>query len=194
MNKELNRIALGMIKDRAEGKRVLALGAAMWVDAELLSSLKCESIRTDIIKSEGIDVVCDACSLPFPDESFGFILCRELIEHVPDDDTLLNEIYRVLKPGGWLYITTPNAFNVVPDGIYHLRGYSPISFLQLIERFHFEIVERKGSVPNLQNGLMSLTCLDTRVLKEFKQLAEIFDTWAESYYFGTQLMVLARKL
>lgn len=47
--------------------------------------------------------------LPFDDDSFDFVACIEVIEHVPDPDRLLSRIHRVLKPGGYLLITTPCA-------------------------------------------------------------------------------------
>ncbi|MBJ7328701.1 MAG: class I SAM-dependent methyltransferase [Solirubrobacteraceae bacterium] len=46
--------------------------------------------------------------LPFPDESFGFILANQVIEHVRRTDTFLREIRRVVKPDGVVCISTNN--------------------------------------------------------------------------------------
>lgn len=46
--------------------------------------------------------------LDFPDNMFDFIFAGEIIEHIYDTDFFVNEIKRVLKPGGILIITTPN--------------------------------------------------------------------------------------
>ena len=46
--------------------------------------------------------------LPFPDEFFDVIFCGEVIEHLFSPDTLMDEIVRLLKPGGYVLITTPN--------------------------------------------------------------------------------------
>ncbi len=47
---------------------------------------------------------------PYPDESFDTVVCGELIEHLPTDPMhLLGEVNRILKPGGHLLLTTPNA-------------------------------------------------------------------------------------
>lgn len=48
--------------------------------------------------------------LPFPDQEFDFVYCAEVIEHLFDTDLFFKEAHRVLKPGGYLYMTTPNLF------------------------------------------------------------------------------------
>jgi SAM-dependent methyltransferase len=47
-------------------------------------------------------------TLPFRSESFATIVAAEIIEHVFDTQRLVDELARVLQPGGWLAITTPN--------------------------------------------------------------------------------------
>jgi len=42
----------------------------------------------------------DALNIPFPDDSFDFVVCRHLLQAVPDAPQVLREIRRVLKPGG----------------------------------------------------------------------------------------------
>ena len=46
--------------------------------------------------------------VPLPDASADFLLCEEGIEHIPDQLSLLKEFNRTLKPGGTLFLTTPN--------------------------------------------------------------------------------------
>ena len=194
-SKNRNKIACSMIRNHWEGKDVLALGSAFWVDKELLEAIPCNSyLRTDLIQSEGIEVVCDAAELPFKDGSFDAILCRELIEHVPNDSALLYEIRRVLKSDGWLFITTPNGYNTPPDGQSHVRAYTPQLFIKALERWSFKVIDKRGNVPNIHHGLMRLSSAGQKpILDEFKTLAEIYDSMVESYYFGSELFVLARK-
>jgi len=47
--------------------------------------------------------------LPFPDAYFDGVILSEILEHVDDDVRGLQEVYRVLKPGGVVAITVPNA-------------------------------------------------------------------------------------
>jgi ubiquinone/menaquinone biosynthesis C-methylase UbiE len=50
----------------------------------------------------------DAAAMPFADESFDAVTMFDLLEHVPDDDAVARETLRVLRPGGWVLITTPD--------------------------------------------------------------------------------------
>lgn len=47
--------------------------------------------------------------LPFPDNTFHAVIMSEILEHVDDDARALREAYRVLKPGGVVVMTVPNA-------------------------------------------------------------------------------------
>jgi len=52
-------------------------------------------------------------SLPFADNAFHRVLCREVIEHVIDPPAVLRELYRVCAPGGVAVVTTPNGSGLV---------------------------------------------------------------------------------
>lgn len=52
-------------------------------------------------------VVGDALALPYPDGTFDCVIASEILEHIPDDDTAIAELIRVLKPGGKLAVTVP---------------------------------------------------------------------------------------
>lgn len=51
----------------------------------------------------------DAAAMPFPDASFDMVTMFDLLEHVEDDDAVARETLRVLRPGGWVLITTPDS-------------------------------------------------------------------------------------
>lgn len=50
----------------------------------------------------------DAMALGFPDESFDVVICSQIYEHVPDANTMMGEIHRVLRPGGVCYFAANN--------------------------------------------------------------------------------------
>jgi SAM-dependent methyltransferase len=50
----------------------------------------------------------DATRLPYPDGCFDRIIASEVMEHIPDDLGALDELHRVLRPGGTLAITIPS--------------------------------------------------------------------------------------
>ena len=58
-----------------------------------------EYITTDLF-SPLADVKADLCNLPFQDNSFDLILCNHVLEHIPDDQKAMQELFRVMKKGG----------------------------------------------------------------------------------------------
>jgi len=194
-NLNCNEICLEMLGDLCEGKRVLTVGGGLWVEAEMLSHIKnaWEIIRTDIIPDEGI-LEMDAANLSFPDNSFDVVICRELIEHVPDEQVVFNEIKRVLRPQGYLLLTTPNAFSLAIDGTFHVRGYTPCSLLAEMKHQGFNVVKKRGNLPACfhglkifsQNGIM-------QALDEFKKIDELTKDYEKRYYLGTSLFVMVQK-
>lgn len=80
-------------------------------------------------RKQGIDARkanLDLEKLPFDEASFDFVLCSEVIEHLFDPDNILKEIHRVLRPNGFLLLTTPNISSWY-DRLSLLLGYQPIS-------------------------------------------------------------------
>jgi len=63
--------------------------------------------------------------IPYDDESFDLALAQEIVEHLPDCEHLLRESYRVLKKGGYFYLTTPNLAGLI-DRSFLLRGKKPL--------------------------------------------------------------------
>jgi len=92
-----------------------------------------------------------ALHLPFKDASVDQVLCLDLIEHVQQDQAVLEEIGRVLRPGGKVLLTTPCAEFHLPftsrervnKAWGHVRnGYSDRELETLFERAGIQLVER----------------------------------------------------
>jgi len=81
--------------DRAELDRVTAVFAAMAEAGEIPDG------------GSGMAVAADATRLPFPDGCFDAVIAAEVLEHLPADQTAMNEITRVLRPGGRAAVTVP---------------------------------------------------------------------------------------
>ena len=85
----------------------------------------------------------DIEKMSFPDNHFDFIIAAGVLEYLCDDTKALQEILRVLKPGGMAYVTFPNNFSIfmLIDRLY--------SFLTrfggtILEKLHlFEIILRR---------------------------------------------------
>lgn len=67
---------------------------------------------TDLL-SPIADVKADICDLPFEDNSYDVILCNHVLEHIPDDTKAMQELYRVMKPGGYGIFQIPQELDRV---------------------------------------------------------------------------------
>jgi len=71
------------------------------------------------------------------------VICFQVIEHIRKDHLLLEEIKRVLKPGGALLMTTPNKSMSLSRNPFHVREYLPNEMETLI-RSHFSTYTIQG--------------------------------------------------
>ena len=75
--------------------------------------------------------------------SFDFVITFQVIEHIKDDFGFIREIYRVLKPGGKLIVSTPNKRMSLTRNPWHVREYTVDEFKNLIGS-HFNGIEPLG--------------------------------------------------
>jgi predicted SAM-dependent methyltransferase len=69
--------------------------------------LKNLDYTTTDLNSPLADVKADICDLPFKENEFDFILCNHVLEHIPNDTKAMQELYRILKPGGTAILQIP---------------------------------------------------------------------------------------
>ena len=70
-------------------------------------NLKNLDYTTTDLYSPLADVKADICDLPFKEDTYDLIFCNHVLEHIPDDTTAMQELYRVLKPGGMAILQIP---------------------------------------------------------------------------------------
>ena len=102
----------------------------------------------------------DGEALPFPDDSFDFVACWNVIDHTPDPRAMAREIHRVLRPNGRLYfevnfdrVLTPEHYALWNEGTV-ATTFSGLAvdfqathdFPRLGRRSHFAVL-RKGAAP-----------------------------------------------
>ena len=73
--------------------------------------LKNLSYDTIDLNSPIADIKADICDLPFLDNSYDFILCNHVLEHIVDDNKAIRELYRVLKKNGIGIFQVPIDYN-----------------------------------------------------------------------------------
>ena len=71
-------------------------------------------------------ITADSYSLPFKTNSFDCIIASEIIEHVIYPDKFINELFRVLKPGGSLVISTPYKEKITYYLCIHCNQLTPL--------------------------------------------------------------------
>lgn len=84
-------------------------------------------------------------SLPFEDASFELVILDNVLEHVENRERTLDEIGRVLRPGGLLYLVTPKPFalhSLVSDPHYALAGL--VLMPRPLQKWYFERVRGGG--------------------------------------------------
>lgn len=98
-------------------------------------------VGCDVIQSDRnrVDVICLATELKFSDSQFDSILCTQVLEHVFEHDKMIQEILRVLKPGGHIILTVPFAWELHEE---------PYDFFRYTKHALKELFERNGLVIN----------------------------------------------
>lgn len=78
---------------------------------KLFRNLKNLDYTTTDLLSPLADVKADICNLPFANNEYDVILCNHVLEHIPNDTKAMQELFRVLKPGGMAILQIPQDLN-----------------------------------------------------------------------------------
>lgn len=84
--------------------------------------------------------------LPFADDSFDCVVSFQVIEHIKRDRAFVEEVRRVLKPGGRFIVSTPNRPMSLTRNPWHVREYNAKQFGELLASF--SKVEARGVAGN----------------------------------------------
>jgi SAM-dependent methyltransferase len=101
------------------GRRILDLGAGGGQNSEALERAGATVISLDpdldALRSSGHPplrpLVAEGQALPLPRQSFDGVLCSNVLEHTPDPLGLFDEVARVLRPGGWCWLSWTNWYS-----------------------------------------------------------------------------------
>lgn len=144
----------------AKNMVVLDAGCGEGYGANLLASVAKRVIAIDIF-SDAIEharlryikenlefILTDVNSLLFLDSTFDMAVSLQVIEHLPDHNLLLQEIFRVLKEGSTAFLTTPNKETSSPkeekpSNPFHYREFTPAEFQEILNTY-FKQVEIRG--------------------------------------------------
>jgi len=117
----------------------------------------------------------DARCIPFEHE-FDVIGAFDVLEHIAEDDGVLSEMFRAVKPGGGIMLTVPQhpfLWSYKDESSYHKRRYTRGKLVKKVERTGFEII-RVTSFVSFLLPLMLLARLRQRKPKEdYDPMAEL---------------------
>ncbi len=131
---------------------VLDLGGGAGTYARVMPS---STLRLDLRSLPGVDIVADAHYLPFADESFGSIVCAEVLEHLENPRQAVSEMKRILRPGGKVILTARFIFPIHnrPHDFYRFTRYG---LEKLFSGFELSIVEQHSAFMTALAGYVSL--------------------------------------
>jgi ubiquinone/menaquinone biosynthesis C-methylase UbiE len=99
------------IKEIAREKIVFDIGGCSKFQKSLAPYkeyfLNCEYKTVDVNPDCHPDILATAQNLPIPDNSADGVICKSVLEHVENPFKAVDEIYRILKPGGKCFIYVP---------------------------------------------------------------------------------------
>ena len=164
------------LADRAKGGRILEVGCGNGLGNQLLSDecdlvvssdFELDNVRQAKAHAPGGYAVADAQKLPYADASFDAVAACEMIYYVPDQDLMIEEMKRVLRPDGFVFITFPN---MERPGFHP----SPFSTTYHSVRSAAKLLEQHGLVTELYGVFPLSTSPRQRVLRLVATLATKF--------------------
>ena len=100
-----------------------------------------EGLQTGKWDVSKTDIISDIVEIPEKDASFDTIICTEVFEHIPDPIAALDELYRLLRPGGELILTAPFASLTHFAPFHYCTGFSKYWYEYHLPKTGFTITE-----------------------------------------------------
>ena len=150
------RLLLKLFLSAEPGRKVLSAGAGQGSFSRLLEEGGFDVVSTDVSRAacdvlsrrvRGPVVRADVTALPFVDESFDAVVLGEVIEHVTDDVSALEEARRVLRPGGVAALSVPAQptwFGPSDEWAGHVRRYTRDSLIAACTAAELDVVRCVG--------------------------------------------------
>ena len=93
------------------------------------------------------DFICDLHSIPKPNNFYDVIICTQVLEHVEYPQKVINEFYRILKPGGKLFLTVPQGYGLHGEP-YNFYNFAKFGLESLFKNAGFDIqfIKARGGI------------------------------------------------
>ena len=150
----------------SEGMKVLDAGSGRLPEQTLRSDILATgaTLHTlDFCAGEGVDFVGDVSALPFEAESYDNVLSTQVLEHVQDPERVCAEMARVLKPGGHLFLTTPQS-SPIHNEPWNYFNFTHYGLTLLFEKAGLQVVQKQA-----QGGHFALLAFELHWTVRFLQ-------------------------
>jgi SAM-dependent methyltransferase len=152
-----------------QSANVLDVGGRLQPYRELLPK-SCRYWSVDLRPTALLSAVADAASLPFHESAFQLVICTQMLEYAPCPQQVINEIHRVLAPGGTLLLSAPSIFP--RDSEYDRWRFFPAAYRSLMSQFpDLEILPEGSTVA----GFMRTTAVFARTSARYNALRLVLD-------------------
>lgn len=121
-------------RDRTSSVLVIGGGTIGQGMEELYAHPRTNIIALDIYRSANVQLIADAHAIPLCDNAVDAVVIQAVLEHVLEPQTVVDEIWRVLRPGGIVYAETP-FLQQVHEGPYDFMRFTESGHRYLFRRF-----------------------------------------------------------
>jgi SAM-dependent methyltransferase len=128
------------------GLRVLDAGSGRLPEQKMRGEILAtgaELHTLDFCPGEGVDFTGDVSALPFEDASYDMVLSTQVLEHVQDPEKVCSEMARVLKPGGHLFLTTPQS-SPIHNEPWNYFNFTHYGLTLLFEKAGLQVVKKEA--------------------------------------------------
>ncbi|MHB0978197.1 MAG: class I SAM-dependent methyltransferase [Minisyncoccota bacterium] len=134
-----------------------------------------EYIKMDPRHVSHADLVGSADNIPLEAESIDSVVCTQVFEHLENPQKSAEEIYRVLKKGGYVLLTVPQ-MNELHEEPYDFFRYTKFGLKLMFEKVGFEVVEidQRGGYYSTLAQMRIRHAIDKYSLYKNKFLGKIF--------------------
>lgn len=129
----INKYAKGSVLDIGCGNKPYEIA----FENKINKYVGCDIIQSHLQK---VDILCEANNIPLESSTFDTLFSTQTIEHVEDHQGLVNEAYRLLKPGGYFILAGPFVWPLHEEP-YDFFRFTKYGFKYILEKAGFEIVE-----------------------------------------------------